>query len=275
MRVVDSRDDASRGTRIMARIVSRRLVETWTLQALITALGPKTWICTHEDANSISHWPDALAKWFIVKPATPEQVASADAQPPSTGSIDSYIRIDLELVAAHDAGFRELNHPDVIYVIPDLSQWPAAGRETRTQTGVAPPAIEHFVKHSAAIGASRLLSQLQDRKGSRTAKVQFHRGQLMYRPHATQDAVALESVPLWQLLAQLFNCKEPAGLALRRTPRGQPRLPTDETDTTHIRDMTIGTNNIDRAIRTVKNSPPDLMLYVGQTRTKPRPGADT
>ena len=159
-------------------------------------------------------------------------------------------------------------------MIPDLSQWLAAGWETRTQTGVAPPAIEHFVKHSVAIGASRLLSQLQDRKGSRTAKVQFHRGQLMYRPHATQDAVALETVPLWQLLGQLLECKEPAGLALRRTPRGQPRRHTDETDTIHTRDMTIGTNNIDRAIRTVKHSHPDLMLYVGQSHTKTRPGAD-
>ncbi len=259
----------------MARIVSRRLIETWTIQALFAALGPTTWICSHEDAHTVTRWPETLAKWFIIKPTTPERFASAGAQWRETGAIDSYIRIDLGLAAAHDAGFRDLNHPDVIYVMPDLSQWLSQSWSTRSQAGPIPPAVEHFVKHSAAIGASKLMAQLSSGKGSDSARVQFHRGQLMYRPHATQDAVALESVPLWQLLAQLFKCKEPAGLALRRTPRGQPRLPTDETDTTHIRDMTIGTNNIDRAIRTVKHSPPDLMLYVGQTRTKPRLGADS
>ena len=180
----------------------------------------------------------------------------------------------LSTAAAHDAGFRDLNHPDVIYVMPDLSQWLSAGWSTRSQTGVIPPAVEHFVKHSVAIGASRLMSQLQNGKGSDSARVQFHRGQLMYRLHATQDAVALETMPLWQLLSQLLECREPAGLALRRTPRGQPRRLSDESNTIHTRDMTIGTNNIDLAIRTAKHSPPDLMLYVGQGNTKPRPRAD-
>ncbi|WP_420445353.1 hypothetical protein [Candidatus Poriferisodalis sp.] len=258
----------------MARIVSRRLVETWTVQALFAALGPTTWICSHEDAQSVTRWPGTLDKWFIIKPTTPERVASAGSQWRETGSIDSYIRIDLGTAAAHDAGFRDLNHPDVIYVMPDLSQWLSESWSTRSQTGVIPPAVEHFVKHSVAMGASRLMSQLQNGKGSDSARVQFHRGQLMYRPHATQDAVALETMPLWQLLSQLLECQEPAGLALRRTTRGQPRRNTDETDTVHTRDMTIGANNIDRAIKTVKHSPPELMLYVGQTLTKPRPGAD-
>lgn len=255
----------------MARIVSRRLIETWTLQALLTALGPRTWICTHEDAASISRWPDGLAKWFIVKPTVPERAPSAAGQSRSAGSADSNIRIDLDTLTAHEAGFRELRHPDVIYVIPDLSQWLAGGWDARAQTGAVPPAIEHYVTHSVAIGASRLLPQLHDSKGAGTAKLQFRRGRLMYRPHATQEPVALDAEPFARLLNQLLECGEPAGLTLRRHTRGQPRRLADDSDASHSRDLRLTLDSIDLAMRTVAHSPPGQTIFVGQHDTKPRP----
>lgn len=271
-RVVNPRDDGSRGIRSVARIVPRRLIETWTFHALLGGLGTSAWICTHEDATSISRWPDGLAKWFIVKPTVPERAASAGAQARSSGLIDSYVRIDLATAAAHEAGFRGLRHPDVIYVIPDLSQWPAAGGDTRTQPGAVPPAVAHFLNHSVAIGASRLRSQLHDSKGASTAKLQFHRGRLMYRPHATQDPVTLKAEPFAQLLKQMIDCQEPAGLALRSRTRGQPRHLLDDSDTMHTHDMRLTPEDIDLAIRTVAHSGPGQMIFVGQRHRRPRSG---
>ena len=206
----------------MVRLIPEKTVELWTAFALLDYLGQGTWVWSPTSYEDQDVWTEDLKKFFMLELKAPE------------GARNRPITINRIQLDRYVDAYRDGQHPDVIYVLPDpvwmdpprrrhpfrFGRWPPWSARPSIRHSFASwsyviraTALQELVGGALTSGmASKCTVRCSAERPPRRARVTWLSGD--GHPQPTWKY----AVPLSKFLLEMRLCTEPVGTAMRRHP---------------------------------------------------------